>query len=146
MIATSVPIAISVMHQTLGQHIATDRGRLGAQCVGPGDEVVDLAAERLRARVAEQRLGCWIPRGHDVLEVGRDDRNRADLEERLDVVLLPWDRNRERPARPTNRADPPIGATYQSKPPREMGNRDTMREARSCGPLSSLLLAWPPSP
>ena len=54
-----------------------------------GDHVVDVPANRLVARVAEEALGGGIPRGNGSAHVEGNDRGRARIEERLVVAPLP---------------------------------------------------------
>ena len=65
-----------------------DLARLGAEIRGGGDEIIDVPPHRLVTRVAEQLLCGGVPRRHLVVEGDRDDRRRADLQKRLEVLLL----------------------------------------------------------
>ena len=53
------------------------------------DEVLELAAGRLGRRVAEELLSRQVPRRDPPIQIERDDRGRADLEQRLEIALLP---------------------------------------------------------
>ncbi len=59
--------------------------------VAPEDEVVDLAADRLVRRMSEQLRRRRVPACHALLRVHDDDRDRTDLDERLEVLALPLD-------------------------------------------------------
>ena len=58
-------------------------------------EVVDLAPDRLLRRVAEQLCRGRVPAGHDLLCIHLDHRDRADADERLEVLLLATDLGEE---------------------------------------------------
>ena len=77
------------------QRLADDRLAL-IRVLGRLDhERVDRAADRVLRRVPEQALGRRVPAGHHLVPIHRDDRDRADVDERLEVLLLPADlRNR----------------------------------------------------
>ena len=50
------------------------------------DEVVDQTSDRLRRRVAEQVRRRRVPAGHSLVDVHDHDGDRADLDERLQLV------------------------------------------------------------
>ena len=50
-----------------------------------------MRADRILRRVAEQPLGRRVPAGHHLVPIHRDDRDRTDVDERLEVLLLPAD-------------------------------------------------------
>ena len=56
---------------------------------GAGDQRVGVLPDGLLAAVPEELLRRRIPRGHPVIRIDRDDRGRADLQQRLEVPLLP---------------------------------------------------------
>ena len=51
-------------------------------------ERVDRAADGILRRVAEQPLGRRVPAGHHLVPIHRDDGDRTDVHERLEVLLL----------------------------------------------------------
>ena len=55
------------------------------------DEVVDQTPDRLLRRVAEQPCRRRVPAGHALVGVHDDDGDRADVDERLEVLLLAAD-------------------------------------------------------
>jgi hypothetical protein len=61
---------------------------LGAQVRSPRHEVVDVLADGLRRRVAEQPLGRRIPGRDNVVQVRGDDRLRTHFEESLEESSL----------------------------------------------------------
>jgi hypothetical protein len=66
-----------------------DAHRLGVQLFRSSDEVVHVAPARLRLRVPEEPFRRRVPRGDPPLEIDRDDRRRAELQQRLEELLLP---------------------------------------------------------
>ena len=83
---------------------AAARERLGrdlaalVDCLAAEDEVVDLPPERLLGLVAEERRRGRVPAGHLLVRVHLDHGDRADPDERLEVLLLAA-RSRRRGAR-----------------------------------------------
>ncbi len=74
-----------------GQRLVGLDRRIGREVVRGEHELFDRAADRLVGRPAEQQ-GCGrVPAGHDLLAIHRHDRDRADLDERLEVLLLAAD-------------------------------------------------------
>ena len=64
------------------------RGVFRAQVLLIGDQVLEVATDRLSGRVPEELLGRQIPGGNLPVETERDNRGGADLQERLEVELL----------------------------------------------------------
>ena len=73
---------------TLLERLAGHADALVAQCLRPQDEVVDVAADRLIGAESEQRGRRRVPGGYALVAVERHDGHRADLDERLEVLLL----------------------------------------------------------
>src|SRR5207247_4279798 len=76
------------MSRSLGHRLFHDRSALLSERLGLENELLDRPPERLGLRIPEQRLGGGVPRRHALCEIQSDDRSRADLEQRLDVLLL----------------------------------------------------------
>src|SRR5919197_4745045 len=76
------------MRSSFGDRLLHDRGPLLVEQLGPEDEILDRPPERLLLRVPEQRLSSGVPRRNPLIKVERDDRDRADLDQGLDVLLL----------------------------------------------------------
>ena len=60
-----------------------------AQLVGAQDQIVDRLADGFLRLEAEQGRGCRVPGRDPLLTIHRDDRDRADLDERRVVGTLP---------------------------------------------------------
>jgi hypothetical protein len=58
------------------------------QVLAIGDQILEVATDRVSGRVSEELLGRQIPRGDLPVETERDDCGRADLQQRLEVELL----------------------------------------------------------
>ena len=76
------------MRCSLRGRLLHDRDALLRERFGPEDEVFDRPPERLSLRESEQRLSGWVPGRHTLFEVESDDRDRADLEQGFQVLLL----------------------------------------------------------
>src|SRR5919198_1561182 len=53
-----------------------------------GDQILEVATDRVSGCVPEELLGRQVPRGDLPVETQRDDCGRADLQQRLEVELL----------------------------------------------------------
>jgi hypothetical protein len=74
---------------SFGSRLFHDRGALLGERLSSENELLDAQPERLRLRVPEQRLGGGVPRRHALIEIQGDDRDWTDLEQGLEVLLLP---------------------------------------------------------
>jgi hypothetical protein len=78
--ATSDPVGTIVLERLVG-----DVPAFSAKVVVE-DEVVDQTPDRLLRRVAKELRRRWVPAGHTLSGVHDDDGDRADLDERLQLV------------------------------------------------------------
>ena len=70
------------------QRLADDRLALIGILGRLDHQRVDRAADRVLRRVPEQMLRRRVPAGHHLVPIHRDDRDRTDVDERFEVLLL----------------------------------------------------------
>ena len=73
---------------TGGEDVVRHDGGIGRQILRVEHELADLSSDRLVGRVAEEIGGGRIPAGDHLVAIHRHDRHGADVDERLEVLLL----------------------------------------------------------